>query len=393
MTNLQSEATTMTHSIDTKLVHAGEPTPRHEGAVAFPIFQSATFEGAGGLGYHDLHYARLSNTPNHTVLHAKLAALENAESALVTSSGMSAITTAMMTVVKAGDHLLAHRVLYGGTFDFITKDLETLGVAYDFIDATADPSAWKGKVRPNTKAIYVESITNPLLDIADHPAVVRFAREHRLVSLIDNTFASPVNFRPPEHGYDLSLHSATKYLNGHTDLIAGAVIGRRDLVDRIRLKLNHLGGSLDPHACFLLHRGLKTLALRVRRQNENALQIARFLETHPKVSRTIYPGLESHPQHRRAKELFGGFGGMVSIEVKGGGDAAARFVDRVRLAIKAPSLGGVETLLSRPAAMSHAGLTAEERAASGVTDSLVRISIGIEDPRDLIADFDAALQG
>ncbi|HEX9162384.1 MAG TPA: aminotransferase class I/II-fold pyridoxal phosphate-dependent enzyme [Thermoanaerobaculia bacterium] len=378
-------------NIDTKLVHAGEPVPRYGGAVAFPIFQSSTFEGQGGVGYHDIQYARLSNTPTHDALHAKLAALENGEAALVTSSGMSAITTALLTVLSAGDHLLAHNILYGGTFDFISKDFSRLGLAYDFIDTT-NRSGWEEKIRPNTKAIYVESLTNPLLDVADHRAVVQFAREHNLVSLIDNTFASPINFRPLELGYDLSLHSATKYLNGHTDLVAGAAIGSRDLIERVRIKLNHFGGSLDPHACFLLHRGVKTLGLRVRRQNESALQVARFLEKHRAVRRVLYPGLETHPQHGRAKELFSGFGGMLSIELAGGGNAAVQFLERASLAIKAPSLGGVETLISRPAAMSHAGLTEEERAKSGISEALVRISIGIEDPQDIIADFDSALR-
>lgn len=380
-----------TRGIDTKLVHAGEPVPRNAGAVAFPIYQSSTFEGRGGTGYHGVLYARMSNTPNHDVLHAKLAALENAESALVTASGMAAISTALLTVLSHGDHLLVHNVLYGGTYDFITKDFANLGLKYDFIDAT-DRRGWEEKLRPNTKAIYVESITNPLLNVADHRAVVEFARDHKLVSLIDNTFASPINFRPPELGYDVSLHSATKYLNGHSDLIAGAVIGKRDLVERIRVKLNHLGGSLDPHACFLLHRGVKTLGLRVRRQNESALAVARFLEKHRGIARVLYPGLESHPQHQRAKELFAGFGGMVAIDIKGGGQAAERFLEKSRLAIKAPSLGGVETLLSRPAAMSHAGLTGEERAKTGISDSLVRVSIGIEDPQDIIDDFDSALR-
>jgi cystathionine beta-lyase/cystathionine gamma-synthase len=377
-------------NIDTKLVHAGEPRPRHSGAVAFPIFQSSTFEGRGGAGYHAVQYARMSNTPNHDALHAKLAALENAESALVTSSGMAAISTALLTVLSAGDHLLAHNVLYGGTYDLITKDFARFGLTYDFIDAT-DRSGWEAKVRPNTKAIYVESLTNPLLGIADHRAVVEFARKHRLVSMIDNTFASPINFRPVELGYDLAMHSATKYLNGHSDLIAGALMGGGDLIERVRVKLNHLGGSLDPHACFLLHRGVKTLGLRVRRQNESALAVARFLERHAAISRVLYPGLESHPQHSRAKELFSGFGGMMAVELKNG-SAAIDFLERSQLAIKAPSLGGVETLLSRPAALSHAGLTEEERAKSGISDALVRVSIGIEDPQDIIEDFDAALR-
>lgn len=377
--------------IDTKAVHAGEPSPRHAGAVAHPIYQSSTFEGIGGdLSYHDIRYARLSNTPNHFALHQKLAELENAEAALVSSSGMAAISTAILSVVSAGEHILLHKVLYGGTYDFVTHDLPKFGIAYDFIDATR-PEQWKSKLRPKTRAIYVETLTNPLLEVADHREVVRFAREHGLVSLIDNTFASPINFRPPEHGYDVSLHSATKYLNGHSDLIAGAAIGRRDLIEQIRLKTNHLGGSLDPHACFLLHRGIKTLGLRVRQQNETALAVAGFLESHSAVAHVNYPGLESHPHHARARELFDGFGGMVSVELKGGLDAALGFMQNVHLAIKAPSLGGVETLISRPAAMSHAGLTVEERAQAGVSDALVRISIGIEDRDDLLEDFSAAL--
>ena len=385
----------MTHNtykrLDTKLIHAGEPTPRHAGAVALPIYQSSTFEGVGGdVGYHDIRYARLSNTPNHFVLHEKLATLENAEAALVTSSGMAAISTALLTVLSAGDHAIFHRTLYGGTYDFVTHDFPAVGISYDFIDAT-DPSGWKSKLRPNTKVMYVESITNPLLEVGDHQEVVRFAKEHNLVTLIDNTFASPVNFRPPEHGYDLSLHSATKYLNGHTDLIAGAAMGRRQLIEKMRVKLNHLGGSLDPHACFLLHRGVKTLAVRVRQQNQNALAVARFLESHPAVARVRYPGLESHPQHQRARSLFDGFGGMVSMELKGGREAAIRFMDRSQLGIKAPSLGGVETLLSRPVAMSHSGMSPEERKSAGISDALVRISVGIEATEDLIADFDAAL--
>ncbi|HEU5162437.1 MAG TPA: aminotransferase class I/II-fold pyridoxal phosphate-dependent enzyme, partial [Thermoanaerobaculia bacterium] len=253
----------MAHRIDTKLIHAGEPDPRPGGAISLPIFQSSRYETTGTEGgYHEIRYGRLSNSPNHLALHAKLAALENAEAALVTASGMAAITTALLTVLGVGDHILVHRVLYGGTRSFAERDFPSLGLSFSTIDAT-DPSGWESALRPTTRAIYVETITNPTVDVADHAAVVRFAKEHGLVALVDNTFASPVNFRPAEHGYDLSLHSATKYLNGHTDLIAGAVIGRADLVRRIALKLDHLGASLDPHACFLLHRGLKTLALRV----------------------------------------------------------------------------------------------------------------------------------
>ena len=378
-------------SIDTKLIHAGEPEPRILGAVSMPIFQSAMFEYAGETDYHDLKYIRLNNTPNNQALHAKLAALENAEAALVTASGMAAISTALLTVLSAGDHLLAQNCLYGGTYDFLTRDFASFGLAYDFIDGS-DPESWESKLRPNTKAIYVETISNPLMQVADLAAAARFARQHGLVSLIDNTFASPINFRPPEWGFDLSLHSCTKYLNGHSDIVAGAVIGSADWVERVKRKLDHLGGSLDPHACFLLHRGMKTLAVRVRHQNESALRIARFLAEHPQVAQINYPGLESHPAHRRACELFNGFGGMLSFEMKDGVEAAQRFMQQAELPLLAPSLGGVETLLTRPATTSHSGMSPEERRRVGISDGLIRVSVGIEAAEDLVEDFEQAFQ-
>jgi cystathionine beta-lyase/cystathionine gamma-synthase len=376
--------------LETKLIHAGEPQPRILGAVSMPIFQSAMFEYAGETSYHDLKYIRLNNTPNHVAVHQKLAALENAETALVTASGMAAISTALLTVLSAGDHLLSQGSLYGGTHDFITQDFRSLGLSYDFIDPD-DPDSWEKKLKPTTKAIYVETLSNPLLQVPDLLAVVAFAREHGLVSLIYNTFASPVNFRPPEHGFDLSLHSATKYLNGHSDIVGGAIIGRAELVDRVKHRLDHLGGSMDPHQCYLLYRGMKTLAVRVRYQNESALKVATFLSQHRKVSRVNYPGLKAHPQHQRACSLFDGFGGMLSVEVKGGLDAAERFINATELPIKAPSLGGVETLMTRPATTSHAGMAAEDRRRLGITDRLIRLSIGIEATDDLIEDFDRAL--
>jgi cystathionine beta-lyase/cystathionine gamma-synthase len=376
--------------IETKLIHSGEPEPRIGGAVAMPIFQSAMFEYAGETSYHDLRYIRLNNTPNHLALHQKLASLENAEAALVTASGMAAISTALVTVLAPGGHLLAQNCLYGGTHDFLTKDFADLGLCFDFIDAD-DPGSWTQRLRPNTRGIYVEAMSNPLLEVVDLEAVVHFARQHGLVSLIDNTFASPVNFRPPEHGFDLSLHSCTKYLNGHSDIVAGAVIGRSDLLDRIKHKLDHLGGSLDPHACFLLHRGVKTLALRVEYQNRSAFHIAEFLERHPRVRQVNYPGLASHPRHERARRLFSGFGGMLSFEPAGGVEAAESFMRRVRLPIVAPSLGGVETLVTRPCTTSHAGMAPRDRQRLGITDSLIRISVGIEALDEIIEDFDQAL--
>jgi cystathionine beta-lyase/cystathionine gamma-synthase len=377
--------------LETKLIHAGEPNPRIQGAVSMPIFQSATFQYSGESDYHDLKYIRLNNTPNHIALHQKLAASENAEAALVTASGMAAISTTLLSVLSTGDHLLVQDCLYGGTHDFITKDFAAFGISYTFINGD-DPDSWKRSLRPNTRAIYVEVMSNPLLQVADLKAVVQFAREHNLVSLIDNTFASPVNFRPSELGLDLSLHSCTKYLNGHSDIVAGAVIGRADLVRRVKQRLDHLGGSLDPHAAFLLHRGMKTLAVRVKFQNESTLKIARFLERHPAVELVNYAGLESHPRHARARELFDGFGGVLSFELKGGVEEAQRFMKNTTLPISAPSLGGVETLITRPATTSHSGISADNRKRLGISDRLIRLSVGIEATEDLIEDFDHALK-
>jgi cystathionine beta-lyase/cystathionine gamma-synthase len=377
--------------IDTKLIHAGEPEPRINGAVSMPIFQTAMFEVGGESSYDEIRYIRLNNTPNHRVLHEKLQALENAESAVVTASGMAAISTALLSVLSAGDHALFQDCLYGGTHDFVTRDLGSFGISYDFIDPD-DPDSWKARLRPNTKAIYVETMSNPLLQVADLRAVVSFAEQNGLVSLIDNTFASPVNFRPAEIGFDVSIHSCTKYLNGHSDIVGGACIGKARYIEAITHKLNHLGGSMDPHAAFLLYRGMKTLALRVRRQNESTLRIARFFEQHPAVTRVNYPGLESHPRHQRARELFDGFGGVLSLEVQGGLEDARRFIARTSLPVVAPSLGGVETLITQPATTSHLGMAPEDRRRIGVTDSLIRISVGIEATDELIEDFDSALR-
>ncbi len=377
-------------SIDTKLIHSGEIRPGIEGAVALPIFQSANFESVEGEGYHDIKYMRLSNSPNHTVLAAKLAMLENAEAAVVSTSGMAAITTIFHSLLSAGDHVIFQDCLYGGTYDYARREFGRHGLSCDFVDGER-PDTWAAALRPETRMIYVEAITNPLIQVADLEAVVDFARDHGLVSVIDNTFASPINFRPAEVGFDLSLHSGTKYLNGHSDIVCGAVIGRTEPVGQVKKMMNFLGGSLDAHACFLLHRGLKTLGVRVRHQNESALALARFLEAHPAVTRVNYPGLSSNSGHERAKKLFDGFGGMLSFELAGGEEAAKRFEDAVSIPIVAPSLGGVESLVTRPAATSHAGLTRDERLDVGVSDGLIRFSVGIEGTEDLIADFERAL--
>lgn len=377
--------------IDTQLIHAGEPRPRVEGAVTMPIFQSSTFESGGEDRYDEIRYLRLNNTPNHVVLHDKLAALEGGEAALVTASGMAAISATLLAHLRPGDHLLAQRTLYGGTHALITGHLARWGVEHTFIDVD-EPGTWADAVRPTTRALYVEALTNPLLQLADLPALAQFARARSLVSMIDATFVTPVLLRPLSLGFDLVLHSATKYLNGHSDLVAGAVVGTAERVGAIRHTLDLLGGCLDPHACFLLQRGLKTLGVRVRRQCDTALALARALHEHPAVARVLYPGLPAHPDHARAQALLhGGFGAMLGVELRGGVEAAQRFVSRMHLPVDAPSLGGPESLVTRPALTSHAGLDPEVRRGLGIADGLIRVSVGLEDPRDLVADLTEAL--
>ncbi|MDM8517859.1 aminotransferase class I/II-fold pyridoxal phosphate-dependent enzyme [Desulfobacterales bacterium HSG16] len=377
--------------IETRLVHAGEPHPLINGAVSMPIFQSSTFGITQQTNYHDLKYIRLNNTPNHAALHEKLASLESGETAIVTASGMASISTTLLALLSSGDHILAQECLYGGTHDLITKDLPDLGISYDFVDGY-DKSSWKDKLKENTKVIYVETITNPLLQVADLKSIIEFAKNNGLISVIDNTFASPINFRPLEWGFDISIHSCTKYLNGHSDIVAGAVIGGFDLIEKITHKLNHLGGCLDPHACFLLHRGIKTLAVRMKYQNESALKVANYLENHQMIEQVNYPGLESHPGHGFAHELLDGFGGMLSFKITGDAETADRFIKNTILPIEAPSLGGVETLITRPATTSHAGMSVSDRQRLGISDRLIRVSIGIEATEDIIEDFYNALK-
>jgi cystathionine beta-lyase/cystathionine gamma-synthase len=377
--------------VETQLIHAGEIEPVL-GAVTLPVFQSANFvDREEDLGdYGRIRYMRLSNLPNHAVLHGKLAALEGGEAALVTSSGMAAISTTLLTVLKAGDHLLAQDVLYGGSRTLLTEDLPRWGIEVDFLGSD-DPREWARKLQPSTRAVYVETITNPLLDVIDHEAVVRFARDHGLVSLVDNTVATPLFFRPLQWGYDLVLHSATKYLNGHSDIVAGAVVGSAEWVDRIRQTQLHLGGSLDTHAASLLHRGLKTLAVRVRSQAAVAQAVAEALADHPAVEMVRYPGLAGDASHDRARLFFDGYGALVTFHVKGGAAAAAQVSQRLRWPKCAASFGGVESLVTRPATTSHAGLSPEARAGLGIAEGLIRVSVGLEAAEDLVADFRQAL--
>jgi cystathionine gamma-synthase/cystathionine gamma-lyase/cystathionine beta-lyase len=355
----------------------------------FPVYQGTVYESAPGETYDQIKYLRLSTTPSQTYLHDKLAALEGADAAVATASGMAAVTAALMSVLGAGKHLLASDVLYGGTHSLLTDYATKLGWSYTFVDP-ADPQAWKAAVRPNTSAFLVESVTNPLMRVGDLAGVAAFCQEHELVSVIDNTFPSPVNFRPVEIGFDLVLHSATKYLGGHSDLVAGCVVGSEGHVAAARSVVSHFGGSLDPHVGFLLARGLKTLAVRVKAQNANAAALARELAGHPEVSDVYYPGLDSHPDHARAAELFDGFGGMLAFRLRDD-DRAGRFMEALRLPYRAPSLGGVESLVTQPVRTSHSGMNPADRERIGVTPDLIRFSCGIENTDDLVADVRQAL--
>lgn len=380
-------------SLDTNAVHAGSPEPNIEGAVIAPVFQSANYLMGDEASYDEVRYIRLNNSPNHRLLQARLAVLESGEEAVVTASGMAAISSAILAYVGQGEHLLVQRTLYGGTQSFLDDDAPRLGVETDVIDI-ADPrgaEAWAEVLRSETRAVYVEAISNPLMEVGDLEAVVAFARQHELITIIDSTFATPVNFRPLEIGFDLVVHSATKYLNGHSDIVAGVVVGSENRVRPVRKLQLHLGGCLDPHACFLFERGLKTLGLRVRRQDSTAQRLAELLADRPQIRRVNYPGLESDPGHRVAERLFTGYGGMLSFYFD---DAvtAESFLSNVKIPIHAASLGGVETLVVRPSRSTHLGQTPEQRQRLGITDDLVRLSVGIEDPEELEADLIQALE-
>jgi cystathionine gamma-synthase/cystathionine gamma-lyase/cystathionine beta-lyase len=374
-------------SLDTRSIHAGEPDPRIEGAVTLPIFQTATYTHEDPEA--SPRYVRYNNSPNHEALHEKLAALAQTESALVTASGMAAISSALLSLLDAGDHLVAPRGLYGGTLDLFDDLLPQFDIGHTLV-AEDTPEAWAAAVRPNTTVLYAESIANPLLKVPDLAAMVDFADANDLVAVIDNTFASPVNLRPAELGFDVVLHSATKYLGGHSDLAAGVVAGPDDLLDDVRHTTKLLGGMLDPHACFLLHRSLKTLGVRVRQQNDTAQAVAEALAAHDAIERVRYPGLSAHPDHDRARTLLDGFGGMVSFDLASAAHVDA-FFDALSLPIRAPSLGGVETLITQPIHTSHKNVDPAVRDELRITKRFVRLSVGLEGAEDLVDDITTAL--
>jgi cystathionine beta-lyase/cystathionine gamma-synthase len=375
---------------DTKAVHSGEAQQRILGSVNVPIFQSSTYESKLGEDYFGIKYLRLSNSPNHELLHQKIADLEGSESALVTASGMAAISSALFSFLHSGDHLMAQNVLYGGTHDLIKEEMVELGIEHTLVDGR-DPSSWEKSLQKNTKVFYLESLSNPLIQVSDLEAALKFSKKHNLITMVDNTFATPMNFRPCEFGFDLSLHSASKSMNGHSDIIAGAVAGSKAHIKKIRRRMVHFGGSLDPHSCFLLNRGMKTWGLRLRAQTENAHKLAQFLDEHPKVKKVHYPGLKNHPDHKRAKSLFKDFGGMLSFELNTDDAGITKFISSLKYPFYAPSLGGCESLITRPARTSHLRLSKKEKQETGITEALIRFSLGIEDAEDLIQDLGQAL--
>jgi cystathionine gamma-synthase len=383
------------HRPETAAVHGAADLEKKNGPLSTPIYQTSTFEVSDNhqqvkVTTTDRYYTRWGN-PTWTVAEQTLAALEGTEGAMVFASGMGAITTTILALLKAGDHIVAQRDVYGGVTKFLSEWLPKIGIETTFVETT-DYAQRAHAIRPYTKLLYVESPTNPGLRIVDFKKAATLAKQHGLISMIDSTFGTPINQHPAAYGFDLVMHSGTKYLSGHADLTCGVVCGRQQLMDQLWETRTTLGNCMDPHAAWLLIRGLKTLAVRVVRQNENALRVAQFLERHAKVRRVHYPFLKSHPQHVIAHEQMTGGGGMVTFEVEGTGEDARRVSEQMRLFTLATSLGGVESLVSIPVLTSHAMISAEQRQKMGVTEQMVRLSVGIENAEDLIADLERALE-
>ncbi len=331
-------------------------------------------------------YSRYGTNPNQVQVGARVASLEGMEAGLALGSGMAAISLTILSLVEAGDHLVSSEKLYGATLAFMTEELPRRGVEVTFVDPNQE-GAWEAALRPRTRLLYLETPTNPTLRVLDPEPVARIARERGIPLAVDATFASPVNLRPAERGADLVIHSATKYLGGHSDLIGGVVVGAKEGIEGVRGLLRLYGPALDPHAAWLLDRGIRTLDVRVQRQNRNALELARWFAGIPEVEGVVYPGLPDHPDHDLASRLLDGYGGMLGIVLRGGAESADQMCRRLRLAAVAPSLGGVETLVSLPRLTSHRSLSSAERARAGIDDGFVRISVGIEGLDDLRADF------
>jgi cystathionine beta-lyase/cystathionine gamma-synthase len=373
----------------TRAVHAGDPPWAPGNPVVNPIYQTSTFY-SDPEGKSEVWYSRYGNNPNHRQVEERIRALEGADACLVTGSGMGAMVSALLACVRAGDHILAAEALYGGTRVLLDRELSRLGIESSYVDFLKP--GWEAAVRANTGVLLCETLSNPLLRFTDPADLASVCREASAALIVDATFTPPSNLRTLSRGADLVVHSATKFYGGHSDLTAGVVCGGPELLEEARNRARVFGFAPDPHTAWLLERGVKTLAVRMERHNRNGLEVARWCEGRADIARVHYPGLESHVDHPRAARVLDGFGGMMGIEVAGGGEAATRFVSALRLAKVAPSLGGVDTLVSEPRHTSHVAMSSDERAAHGLADGFVRFSLGIEDPSDLIADIDQALR-
>ena len=372
--------------INTICTHAGELKDNEFKGAVSPLYMSTSY------AFEDVEvkrYPRYFNTPNQQALAIKMAALEHGETALIFGSGMAAVSTALLAFLHKGDHVVLQQTLYGGTSNLVVEEFDKFGIEYSFTKDLA-PSSFESEVKENTKVIYIETPSNPLLTITDIKAVAEIAKKHGLVSMIDNTFASPVNQNPIDLGIDIVLHSATKYMGGHSDILAGTAIASEEHIDTIFQLAKNLGGSLSDYTVWLLERSLKTMGIRVKAQNENAQKLAEYLEGNSNVAKVYYPGLTSHPDHELAKSQMKGFGGMLSFELKEGLDFS-KFQKKLKLIKPSMSLAGVESTILSPSLTSHGLLTPEERESQGIKDGLLRFSLGIEEAEDLIEDIEQAL--
>ena len=384
----------------TKCVHAAEKPDPVFGAHTTPIFQTSTFifenaeQGAARFAGEEpgYVYARIPpNTPTHAVLAEKFAALEGGEAGQTFASGMAAITAVVLTTLKQGDHLISTDVIYGCTYSLFSEVLPGLGIDVSFVD-TSKIENIKRAFKPETKMVFIETPANPTMTVCDIAEISGLAREHGVICVVDNTFATPYFQRPLELGADVSLSSCTKYIGGHADLLGGIVAGNKDFMKRLATIVGYTGGIMGPHEAWLCIRGLKTLHIRMERHAENAMKVAEFLESSPRVEWVRYPGLPGHPQHELARKQMSGYSGMLSFEVRGGVEAGRKLMDNVRLCSLAVSLGAIDTLIQHPASMTHACVPLVVRKRVGITDGLVRLSVGIEDPEDIIADLKQALE-
>jgi len=382
----------------TKAVHAGQHPDPSTGSITVPIYETSTFafdtaeQGAARFAGKEggYIYTRLGN-PTIRALEVSIATLENAEDARACASGMAAITAAILSLTKKGDHVVATDCLYGGTLKLFGDILPRYGIEFTFVDSSRTTEV-ENAIKDNTRVVYIETPTNPTLVLSDLHAISKLSKKRNVVSMVDNTFMSPYFQRPIEHGIDVSIHSLTKYLSGHSDVVGGIVVGSAQILGLMDKVLKNTGPTLGPFEAWLTLRGIKTLPLRMERHQENAMRIASFLKSNKKVEKVYYPGLKSHPQHDLARKQMSGFGGLVSFELKGGIEAGRKLLNSVKLCQLAVSLGAVETLIEHPASMTHALVPREERIRAHITDSLVRLSVGIEDPQDIINDLEQALQ-